>query len=204
MSYGLSEFRSVMARFATGVTVVTTVERGAFYGLTVNAFCSISLEPNLLLVSLSHRSQTYAVIRRSGVFAVNILTAEQRDVALRFAQKGMTGGKSFNDIPLQTRVTGAPLFTDALAQIECRVVAEYPGGDHALILGEAVSLDVPRHAEADESSPLLYYRSSFLTLPAEARTVDLVGGDAIPARTAVGAEAGSAPVMRRLLRGLRR
>lgn len=204
MSYGLSEFRSVMARFTTGVTVVTTVEKGAFYGLTVNAFCSISLEPNLLLVSLNYHSQTYAVIRRSSVFAVNILTAEQRDIAVRFAQKGMTSGKSFEGIPLQTRVTGAPLFTDALAQIECRVVAEYPGGDHALILGEAVSLDVPRHAEVEETSPLLYYRSSFLALPTEVQKANLVDAATFPARAAVGAEADSAPVVRRLLRGLRR
>jgi flavin reductase (DIM6/NTAB) family NADH-FMN oxidoreductase RutF len=148
-----------MARFATGVTVVTTTLDLTYFGLTVNAFCSISLNPPLILVSLDLGSQTYASIRRSGVFAVNVLTQEQEPLALRFARKDLSS-KTFDDIAIHVgETTGVPLFAEALARIECRVAHEYSGGDHALILGEVVSVDSCSDSLANE--PLLYYRSTF-------------------------------------------
>ena len=163
MSFTPSDFRTTMARFATGVTVVTTTLDHAYFGLTVNAFCSISLTPPLILVSLDLRSQTYASIRQSGVFAVNVLTQEQEPLALRFARKDLSG-KTFDDIALRVgETTGVPLFAEALARIECRVSNEYPGGDHALMLGEVVSVDYRDDSLANE--PLLYYRSTFWVNP---------------------------------------
>jgi flavin reductase (DIM6/NTAB) family NADH-FMN oxidoreductase RutF len=148
-----------MARFATGVTVVTTTLDHTYFGLTVNAFCSISLNPPLVLVSLDLGSQTYASIRQSGVFAVNVLTQEQEPLALRFARKDLSS-KTFDDIAIRTgETTGVPLFAEALARIECRVAQEHLGGDHALMLGEVVSVDYGDDSLANE--PLLYYRSTF-------------------------------------------
>jgi|SRR5579883_394480 flavin reductase (DIM6/NTAB) family NADH-FMN oxidoreductase RutF len=165
MSFTPSDFRTTMARFATGVTVVTTTLDSAYFGLTVNAFCSVSLNPPLILVSLDLGSQTYAAIRQSGVFAVNILTQEQQALALRFARKDLAS-KTFDDIAIRVgETTGVPLFTEALACIECRVSNEYPGGDHALMLGEVVSVDYGDASLEDE--PLLYYRSAFRTKPQE-------------------------------------
>ncbi|HLI06787.1 MAG TPA: flavin reductase family protein [Ktedonobacteraceae bacterium] len=165
MSFTPSDFRTTMARFATGVTVVTTRLDHACFGLTVNAFCSVSLNPPLILVSLDLTSQTYAAICRSGVFAVNVLTQEQEQLALRFARKDLQS-KTFGDIPLHTGgTTGVPLFAEALARIECRVAHEYPGGDHALVLGEVVSVDYCDDRLANE--PLLYYRSTFWVNPQE-------------------------------------
>jgi len=173
------EFRATMSRFATGVTVVTTAEDGLAYGATVNAFCSVSLDPPLVLISLEHQSNTLAVLRRSGVFAINVLTAAQQHLARRFARKEVDGHKPFSDIALHTGVTGALLFSEALARIECRMASEYPGGDHTLVLGEVVALDyteddAAESAEDDEddedgedgerSAPLTYYRSAFGTL----------------------------------------
>ncbi len=80
-------FRQAMGRFATGVTVVTTIYDGQPYGLTVSAFCSVSLDPLLVLVSLQQSSQTLAVIDKSECFAVNVLTAQQQPLAFRFARK---------------------------------------------------------------------------------------------------------------------
>jgi flavin reductase (DIM6/NTAB) family NADH-FMN oxidoreductase RutF len=165
MSITPSDFRTTMARFATGVTIVTTRLDNAYFGLTVNAFCSISLNPPLILVSLDLLSQTYASIRQSGVFAVNVLTQEQEPLALRFARKDLSS-KTFDDIAIRaSETTGVPLFTEALAYIECRVANEYPGGDHALVLGEVVSVDYSDNRLANE--PLLYYRSTFWVNPQE-------------------------------------
>jgi flavin reductase (DIM6/NTAB) family NADH-FMN oxidoreductase RutF len=158
MSFTPSDFRTTMARFASGVTVVTTVYHETYFGLTVNAFCSVSLTPPLILVSLDLKSQTYASIVQSGMFAVNILAQEQEALALRFARKDLAS-KPFDDLALRIGETGVPLFTTALARIECRVAQEYPGGDHALLLGEVISVEVGD--ESLEQEPLLYYRSSF-------------------------------------------
>jgi flavin reductase (DIM6/NTAB) family NADH-FMN oxidoreductase RutF len=165
MSFTPADFRKAMARFASGVTVVTTTLDHAYSGLTVNAFCSVSLSPPLILVSLDLQSQTYASIRQSGVFAVNVLTRQQKSLALRFAQKDLTS-KTFDDIAIRVgETTGVPLFADALVRIECRVSTEYPGGDHALVLGEVVHVDYTDDPLANES--LLYYRSAFFMNPQE-------------------------------------
>jgi flavin reductase (DIM6/NTAB) family NADH-FMN oxidoreductase RutF len=160
------------------MVVTTTVDR-QYFGLTVNAFCSISLTPPLILVSLDLKSQTYASIRQSGVFAVNFLTQEQEPLALRFARKDLSS-KTFDDIAIRVaEATGVPLFADALARIECRVSTEYPGGDHALVLGEVVSVDYGDELLAQE--PLLYYRSAFWVNPQERAASVLPNGAAKPA-----------------------
>jgi flavin reductase (DIM6/NTAB) family NADH-FMN oxidoreductase RutF len=98
------------------------------------------------------------MISQSGVFAVNILTQGQEHLARRFASKARQG-KTFEDIPLKEGQTGVPLFAEALARIECRVVNEYPGGDHMLILGKAINVEHSDHHSVGE--PLLYYCSAF-------------------------------------------
>jgi flavin reductase (DIM6/NTAB) family NADH-FMN oxidoreductase RutF len=164
MAFDASAFRTTMSHFATGVTVVTTALDQAYFGLTVNAFCSVSLKPPLILISLDLNSQTYPVLQQSGIFAVNILSREQQDLARRFARKDIQS-KTFHDIPLSIGETGAPLFTEALAWIECRVAQEVSGGDHMLILGEVLNLKY--HDGLSTSEPLLYYCSSFRTFTAE-------------------------------------
>jgi flavin reductase (DIM6/NTAB) family NADH-FMN oxidoreductase RutF len=165
-----------MARFASGVTVVTTALDQNFFGLTVSAFCSVSLTPPLILVSLDLTSQTFPIIRQSGVFAVNILSVEQERLALRFASKDLQV-KTFADIPLRVGATGTPLFEDSLARIECRLHGMYPAGDHALMLGEVVQVDVS--ADRLAKAPLLYYRSSFLLFQQEISLADLLAVEAL-------------------------
>ena len=171
-----SDFRAAMARFASGVTVVTTTLDQSCFGLTVSAFCSVSLTPPLVMVSLDLTSQTFPLIQESQVFAVNILSQEQEHLALRFASKDLRV-KTFADIPLQVGQTGAPLFTGSLARIECRLTGIYPAGDHALMLGEVVHIDVS--AESLAKAPLLYYRSSFLMFQQEISLTDLLAVQAL-------------------------
>jgi len=171
-----SDFRATMARFASGVTVVTTTLDQTYFGLTVSAFCSVSLTPPLVLVSLDFTSQTFPIIRQSGVFAVNVLAQDQEALALRFASKDLQR-KTFADIPLRAGETGAPLFEESLACIECRLVAMYPAGDHALMLGEVVHLDAS--ADRVSKAPLLYYRSSFLLFQQEISLTELLAVEAL-------------------------
>jgi 3-hydroxy-9,10-secoandrosta-1,3,5(10)-triene-9,17-dione monooxygenase reductase component len=162
-------FRQAMGRFATGVTVVTTLSGGQPYGLTVSAFCSVSLDPLLVLVSLHQSSQTLAFIDKSGCFAVNVLAAQQQPLAVRFARKDRQG-KIFSDIPHHrgARMRDVALFDEALARVECRVAGRYPGGDHVVLLGQVMAVECSRQAEA--SAPLLFYRSAFQGLQAMAMT----------------------------------
>lgn len=169
MSFTSADFRQTMARFATGVTVVTTQSNGKFYGLTVSAFCSVSLNPPLVLISIDTSAQTHPILHQSQVYAVNFLNAEQQYLSERFARKDQGEGKNFEDIKFHIGETGTPLFDEALGYVECRVVAEYPGGDHTLFLGEVISLHInDTSAPADqEPPPLLYFRSHYTTTQSE-------------------------------------
>jgi flavin reductase (DIM6/NTAB) family NADH-FMN oxidoreductase RutF len=156
-------FRQAMSRFATGVTVVTTIYCGQLYGLTVSAFCSISLDPLLVMVSLQQSSQTLGFIDRSGCFAVNVLAAQQQPLAVRFASRDRQS-KIFHDIPHHRggRMREVALFDEALACLECRVADRYPGGDHVLLLGQVMALKCSTEAQASE--PLIFYSSAFRAL----------------------------------------
>jgi len=170
MSFTDAEFRRTMARFATGVTIVTTPSNGKFFGLTVSSFCSVSLNPPLVLVCIDTSAQTHPILHQSQVYAVNFLTSVQQYLSERFARKDQGEGKNFEDIKFHVGETGAPLFDEALGYVECRVVSEYTGGDHTIFLGRVVSLhynnDVD-HLVGQEPPPLLYFRSRYSTIQLE-------------------------------------
>ena len=165
-------FRRAMGRFAAGVTVVTTISAGQPYGMTVSAFCSVSLDPLLVLVSLQRSSPTLARIDQNGCFAVNVLAAQQQFLAVQFARKDRQS-KIFGDIPHHRGVLlkDVALFDEALARIECRVAGQYPGGDHVLLLGQVTAIECSPEAQASE--PLLVYRSTFRVLGEEVRTEEV-------------------------------
>jgi flavin reductase (DIM6/NTAB) family NADH-FMN oxidoreductase RutF len=135
-------FRQVMGHFATGVTVVTTSNKGEVSGLTVNAFCSVSLNPPLVLVCVDIHSGALAQIRESGTFAVNMLTEQQEDLSRCFATQSKERFEHFCYASYYTVATGAPVLADILAFVDARVVAEYPGGDHSIFLGQVEALGV--------------------------------------------------------------
>jgi flavin reductase (DIM6/NTAB) family NADH-FMN oxidoreductase RutF len=155
MSVDPTEFRHVMGRFATGVTVVTTCQGERRAGITVNAFCSVSLEPPLVLVCVEHKNYTHDLLAESGIFAVNFLSSEQADVSRCFASQSDAKIEDFCGMTTHEVATGAPVFDSCLAFVDCRLTAAYPGGDHTIFIGRVEALG------SSDGVPLLYYRAQY-------------------------------------------
>ncbi|MFK0291816.1 flavin reductase family protein [Streptomyces sp. NPDC090442] len=131
--------RDCLGQFASGVTVVTTADGTAVHGATVSSFTSVSLTPPLILVSLDRRSRTCHRLAKAPTFGVNVLAADQRDLALLFA--GHPGGPA-----PEIHWTGephAPQLPGAVAHFTCRPWAGYDGGDHVLHIGEVIDFQAP-------------------------------------------------------------
>lgn len=151
-------FRNVMGSFATGITVVTMEEAGERYGITVNAFMSVSLEPALVAVSIDKRANAHATLLDTERFAISVLHAGQEDVSNHFAGRpGPVLGE------LYTEFAGFPVIRGALANIVCRTYDVMEGGDHSIFLGEVEAL------RSSEGMPLLYYLGQY----ARTETVEL-------------------------------
>jgi flavin reductase (DIM6/NTAB) family NADH-FMN oxidoreductase RutF len=172
---GKGEFRAVLGAFATGVTVVTTATAEGPAGMTANSFTSVSLDPPLVLVCVDLTSHTLPFLRASGFFAVNILAGEQAALARCFATRSEERYGQFCHAPWHPGVTGSPILGGALASLEAQIVAEYPGGDHTIVLGQVVALGPgggergglervpgePVDASARDTPALVFYRSHF-------------------------------------------
>jgi flavin reductase (DIM6/NTAB) family NADH-FMN oxidoreductase RutF len=147
------EFKVALSRWVTGVTVVTTRSRGGeIAGLTASSFTSVSLDPPLVLFCLAHTSTSKPAFDDTNGFVVNILNESQQAMSSRFAQQG---GDKFADIGWRPGLHGMPLLDDALAQLECRITARHPGGDHTIVVGEVERIDVR------DDQPLIFYRGAY-------------------------------------------
>lgn len=147
-------FRDVVSRFATGVTVVTTRDdRGNLFGLTANAFASVSLQPPLILVCLNNSSGTYKFLKQAGSFAVHILAEDQQHLARKFAETGRDKGLL---VDWQVGESGIPGLRHCLASIDCQLAHEYAGGDHIIVVGRVKGM----HTSSEADKPLLYYRGA--------------------------------------------
>ncbi len=153
MTFAMSDFKRAMSQFASGVTVVTTRYNQMPLGVTVSSFSSLSLEPPLVMVSLNKKLFTHKAIAESGVFAANVLSVQQLEIAIRFAGMRSEVKDRFAGLKTQTAVTGSPILPDSLAWIDCTVWAMYDGGDHTIFVGEVRDLFV-----SDLDMPLLYYK----------------------------------------------
>jgi flavin reductase (DIM6/NTAB) family NADH-FMN oxidoreductase RutF len=149
-------FRRVMGHFATGVTILTTALGEDLHGMTANAVCSVSLDPLLALVCVNKQGRTHAVLSESGVFALNVLAEEQEHLSRLFADDAVDAAHSLTGLSYRRGVTGAPILTDCLAYVECRVVAAYAGGDHTIFVGAVEDVGVLREGE-----PLLFFRGAY-------------------------------------------
>lgn len=157
MSLDQDEFRSVMGRFATGVTVVTVADKqGRDYGMTVTAFSSLSLEPPLVLVCIDHDASILPAFTSASHFAVNVLAAHQEAIARRFSVPDAE--HRFEGLGFTRGQTGPAVLEDVLASIECRVVQSVVSGDHTIFMGEAEAANVR------QDTPLLYYRGGYSQL----------------------------------------
>jgi flavin reductase (DIM6/NTAB) family NADH-FMN oxidoreductase RutF len=165
MAIEKSFFRQVMGRFATGITVVTTHSHEGLAGLTVNSFCSVSLDPLLVLVCIDLNSHTLRYFRASKSFVVNILSDRQECLSRCFATPSQERYEHFCRVSYHLAATGSPVIDDALAFVDARIVSEYPGGDHAIFVGRVEAIGVGRQmAFSDEAgeqrSNVTEYRSN--------------------------------------------
>lgn len=149
-----STFRKVMGSFATGVTVVTTRGAEGPYGVTVNSFTSVSLKPPLVLVCLDNRLSGLNIFQLSGNFGVSILSDGQQDISRRFSTRGADRSSEL----YETGQMGIPLLRDSLARLECRVMAEYPAGDHTILVGKVMTAEV-RQRKGER--PLVFFRGRY-------------------------------------------
>lgn len=157
MSVTPEEFRKVMGQFATGVTIVTTANKeGIPYGLTVNSFTSVSMDPLMVVVCLDNQLSGLSAFKESGKFGVNILAEDQSDLSDHFAR----AGTDRSDAPYVTGQTGVPLLDGVLARMECEISSFYPGGDHTLVLGEVKRTEILQ----PEKEPLLFFRGRYVSL----------------------------------------
>jgi flavin reductase (DIM6/NTAB) family NADH-FMN oxidoreductase RutF len=151
------EFRNALGSFATGVTVVTALDLdGKPIGLTVSSFNSVSLAPPLILWSLSLVSPHFEAFCKAGRYAVNVLSAEQRNMSDRFATRN---DDHFADLPQHVGLGGVPLIDGCCAWFECVGEAQYPGGDHLIFVGR-----VERFAQGAATSPLIFHSARYRAL----------------------------------------
>lgn len=152
-------FREVMGHFATGISVVTTLDGERPQGITVNAFSSVSLQPPLVMVALDRRRFITPMVRSAGRYAVNVLGADQQALSDCFAHAPVSPGREeFCGASWHPGPAGLPLIDGAIATLECTVVQTFSAGDHDLFIGRVDTLE-----QRDASAvPLLYYRRRYL------------------------------------------
>lgn len=153
------EFRRASGLWATGVSIVTTVDvAGKPFGLTMNAVTSLSLNPPMFVVCVDNNSDTLGPMSASRVFCINVLAGNQQELSNRFAKKGED---KFSGIGHARGITGAPLLDGALLAIECEIANIVAGGDHQIMLGKLRRIVTN---EAPGVEPLLYFGGRYASL----------------------------------------
>jgi flavin reductase ActVB len=156
MAIDPDEFRAVLGRFASGVTILTARDpEGRDHGMTVSAFCSASLVPPLVLACIDRSADMHDVLRKASHFGLSILAEGQEALSRRFAE--LPAGR-FDGIGYSRAESGVVLLDDALGHMECRRLDRYDAGDHAIYVGEV------EWASSHTGRPLLYYRGGYAQL----------------------------------------
>ncbi len=156
-TFNSREFRNALGRFATGITIVTALGPDEKpIGVTISSFNSVSLDPPLILWSLSTNSPSLEAFRQANRYAINVLAADQRGLSNRFASRS---DDRFADVPVHAGLDAPPLIDGCCAWFECTPEAHYPGGDHLIFLGR-----VERFARGDATSPLVFFDGAYCWL----------------------------------------
>jgi flavin reductase (DIM6/NTAB) family NADH-FMN oxidoreductase RutF len=156
MPISIDDFRAVMSRWCSGITVITARHGDRVHGMVANSFTGVSVDPPTVLFCADHKTRTYPLLKEARAFAVNILTQDQEESFRIFAgQKAESEADKFAGEETVTAVTGAPVLKHCLAWFDCRITAEYPGGHtHTIFLGEVVASDL---GAGDGRPPLVYF-----------------------------------------------
>ena len=150
------DFRAALSRFASGVSVVTTKDAvGKLFGITVSAFCSVSLDPPLVLICIEKTTGSHHAFTESGRFTVNILTESQANISEHFAS--LLEDK-FSMIDHAVDEHGIPLLQNSLATLQCVLFKTLDGGDHSIFLG------LVEHVSVRDDDPLIYFKSTYHTI----------------------------------------
>ena len=159
MSVTQSDFRRAMGCFATGVTVVTVDYDNSVQGMTANAFCSVSLDPLLVLVCVDRKARTHAHLHLKKRFGVNILAADQREISDYFALVESSRGQAEKvGARFDRTAHGTPVLHGALAYLECKLHSAQDAGDHTIFIAEVEEVVVR------EGQPLLYFQGQYRTV----------------------------------------
>jgi len=153
-------FRDVLGRFASGVTVVTSISGGGPVGLTCQSFSSVSLNPPLVMFIPAKTSRAWPAIQRSGTFCVNFLAADQAELSNQMASKSVDKFAGVAWSPAAS--TGSPVIHDTLGYVDCRIQSVHEAGDHYVVIGEVLDLGLPEE-DAGIERPLLFYRGQYST-----------------------------------------
>ena len=156
-----SHFKAAMSRFPSGVTIVSTTDSaGRHWGFTASSFSSLSMDPPLVLVCLANKADSYEAFMGADYFAINLLSTEQKDIAMHFARKS---ADKFSGNPFVYGDEGQPPhLPDSMAALICRAHTPHIAGDHTILIGEAEEV----HIGSEE--PLVYFNREFWQLAAEA------------------------------------
>jgi flavin reductase (DIM6/NTAB) family NADH-FMN oxidoreductase RutF len=149
-------FRNAMGKFATGVTVVLTETGTGIYGMTANAFMSVSLNPKLVVISIGEKTRILEKIKQSKAFSVNVLAADQQEISMIFAGQLKDECEVVFD-----RLEGKPVLPGALAQISCEVTGSHVEGDHTLFIGKVTDITL------NDKEPLIYFSGKYRSLGKE-------------------------------------
>ena len=150
------QLKDTLASFPTGVTVVTAVHDGKIHGMTANAFCSVSLDPPMVLVCVEKSARMHDFVALSGAFAVNILSSEQEHLARHFSRRSRPILGEFSYAPHVPGVTGSPILARVAGYLECRLSGAHDAGDHTIYVGEVLE----SQAFLDRQ-PLVYVRRQY-------------------------------------------
>ena len=152
-----ADFRDAIGHFATGVTVITSIDAdGEPVGTTASAVTSLSLDPPLILVCFDRSSRTLESLVGHGAFAVNVLGARQQHLSANFARRGLAA--AWDEVRHRRGRTGSPRIDGVIATLECTVEHRLEGGDHEIVVGRVREVETT----ADDASPLIYWRGRYL------------------------------------------
>lgn len=156
MPINSDEFRAALGRFASGVTIVTTRDNaGRLHGITVSAFCSVSLEPPLILVCIDKSTGSHRALGEIDCFVVNILREDQQFYSDLFASQL---SHKFDQVDYAETADGTPILKDTLANMECRLVNSHDNGDHTIFVGEITK------SQVRNGNPLIYFHGNYRKL----------------------------------------
>lgn len=159
MSLDSEKLRRAMRAWTTGVAIVTSIYEDQQYGMTINSFTSVSLEPPLICVTLKRLTHTHDLVVKSGMFSVTILTSVQKELSDRFAGKMPDITDRFEGLQTETVSLDSPVFKDGMAYFDCNVVSSMPVGENTLFIAEVVDA-----RGEGEGEPLVYHNREYWKL----------------------------------------